>query len=69
MTPKAAGEESRTSAVASQAIEAQPAFGQISHQRGHGDRIGPDSIPNEQNWRRSDHPRKNSGVRAKEKER
>jgi len=29
MTPQASGEESRQSAVASQAIEAQPSFGQI----------------------------------------
>jgi hypothetical protein len=29
MTPKASGEESRQSAVASKAIEAQPSFGQI----------------------------------------
>jgi hypothetical protein len=30
MTPKASGEESRSSAVASQAIDAQPSFGQIT---------------------------------------
>jgi hypothetical protein len=29
MTPQAAGEESRHEAVSSQAIEAQPVFGQI----------------------------------------
>jgi len=61
------GEESRSGAVAAQAIEAQPPFGQIEPERGRVARAT-EQHPREKTWRTSDVLHKRRSVAGEEKE-
>jgi hypothetical protein len=67
MPASPAGEESLTDAIASQAIEAQPSFGQIKPLRGRVVRAS-NSILGEKTWRSSCAARKRSGIPGEEME-
>ena len=59
------GEESLTGAVAAQAVEAQPSFGQIKPSEGAWRRSG---SPEEKTWRILSEPHKRPGSPGEEKE-
>ena len=63
---KAQGKKVDPSAVASQAIEAQPSFGQIKPWRGRVVRA--EQHPREKTWRTSNVPHKRPGFPGEEKE-
>ena len=65
MPASPAGEESLTDAIASQAIEAQPSFGQIKPLRGRVVRAS-NSILGEKTWRTSCAARKRLGIPGEE---